>query len=529
MAHSDISTDELARLAERAQACGDLTEAERHWRDAVARAPTDARLHNGLGTARQLQGDLEGALNAYATALSFSPEFAPALSNSGAALQAPGKYGDALDLYDRAIRQNPHNLGFWRNKLSCLLLVAEAPPESVYEACRRFAANFTPPSDQRLPALSPDVLTRRKGLVRVGFVGSDFYEHSIARNLRPLFEERDGSRVSFGIYSQVARPDGVTQWFKESADWWRDIRSRSDREIAQLVRDDSVDILVLLVGRFDANRPTIAAWRAAPVQVSMFDAATSGFDDMDFWLTDGYLHPVGTTERFSETLFRLPALFCYGAFEVGTPTAGPTPARETGSVTFGCFCNPGKVTGATIVLWAAVLARMSDSTLILKYRALYGDPSTRSRLLTQFAARGIGQERIRFLAEAEGQRTHLERYRAVDIALDTYPFSGATTTYEALSMGVPVISLAGEGFVRRMSASLLAGVGLQLLVCESPPELAERAAALAADLPSLDALRRELPKRVASSALCDGKGYARSVENAFAEMLVMREKTMISS
>jgi predicted O-linked N-acetylglucosamine transferase (SPINDLY family) len=180
-------------------------------------------------------------------------------------------------------------------------------------------------------------------------------------------------------------------------------------------------------------------------------------------------------------------------------------------VTFGSFNNPAKIGPAVIALWSRVLARLPDARLVLRCADRYADPAVQARFRGLFADHGIGDDRLEIRTAGKPRHEHLADYREIDIALDSFPFTGATTTFEALSMGVPVVTLAGDGLITRMSASQLHAVGLEHLASRSPDDFVEAAVALASDLPALARLRADLRERLAGSAVCDGAGQARAL------------------
>ncbi len=238
---------------------------------------------------------------------------------------------------------------------------------------------------------------------------------------------------------------------------------------------------------------------------------------MDYWLTDGFLHPPDTQEMFTEELHRLPVFYQYPPIEEA-PTVETLPAEQAGFVTFGSFNNPAKVNDEVVRLWAEVLKSVPGSRLLFKYRNLYDQASLRDRVLERFRGQGIDPGRVEFATSPDTFAEHLGRYEEVDIALDPFPFNGATTTFQALWMGVPVVSLAGGTFISRAAGSMLHHVGLGDLAVNTPEAYVACARDLAGDLPRLKALRAGLRERMESSPLCDAPAYAQSVEAAYRDM-----------
>ena len=345
-------------------------------------------------------------------------------------------------------------------------------------------------------------------------MSSDFRYHPVGRNIVPLIGCHDRSKFEIYLYGNVLRPDSVTEWFKSTADAWRSIVGVTDQAAAEMIRHDEIDILVLLAGRFDDNRPLIAAYRAAPVQVSFHDPVTSGLKAMDYLFTDHGLSPRDTKEQFTERLVHLPTFYVHPP-SINKPDVGLLPAREKGYVTFGSFNNPSKVNEKVVALWARVLHAVPGSRLTMKYQNIFENESLRRRFLSLFLAHGIEAQRLDLVSASDTGEQHMARYAAIDIALDTFPFTGSTTTFEALWMGVPVITLLGDHMVARWSGAILKKLHLDELIANTEAEYVEIVQGLAQNLDHLESLRAGLRERVAKSPLCDEKRRARQIERAY--------------
>jgi len=240
---------------------------------------------------------------------------------------------------------------------------------------------------------------------------------------------------------------------------------------------------------------------------------TTGLEAMDYRLTDELADPAGAERYYTEKLVRLEGGFlCYGP-PAESPAVGALPARLAGRVTFGSFNNLAKVGEQTLELWGRILRRLPGSRLLLKAHGL-GSGAARQRLLGRLAAQGIGAERVELAGPERELAAHLGRYGEVDVALDTYPYHGTTTTCEALWMGVPVLTLAGRTHVSRVGVSLLTRAGLAELVAQSAGEDVEKALALAQDLGRLEGLRSSMRERLRACPLMDARAFARSIEAA---------------
>lgn len=402
------------------------------------------------------------------------------------------------------------------NYLHALLYDPELTNEELFDSYRRIIGERHPVPSAAVAGVraAPHDPTEK---LRIGYLSSDFHDHPVGHNTLALIGNHDHTKVEVFCYAHETKEDDITGRFKEGADHWRPITGLSDQEIAALIGDDGIHIMVYLGGHFDNNRPSVATLRPAPVQVSLFNGTTTALNEMDYWLTDGVLHPSNTTEQFTEELVPVPSFFVWPPPRDAPPVSTP-PADANGFITFASFNKPGKINNAVLDLWSDVLGAVPDSRLMLKYKDFLETPSLRQRILGHLKANAIAEDRITLISTDDSYQDHLACYAQADIGLDTFPFSGATTTFQALWMGVPVISLMTDRFIGRMGGALSTHAGLGDLAVDNRQAYVDQAAALAADLPRLRDLRASLRDRVANSPLCDGPGYAASVEEVFKDM-----------
>ncbi len=299
----------------------------------------------------------------------------------------------------------------------------------------------------------------------------------------------------------------MTARLRAAASRWRPILGLSDEAVADLVRQDGIDVLVDLSGHSARHRLGVFARRAAPLQASWAGyMATTGVAAMDLIVADAHEVPAGAEAHYSEGVLRLPhAWICWDP-PAEAPDPGPPPADHAGRVTFGSLNTPAKLNGTVIRLWARLLGAVPDSRLLLRYKGL-DEAGVAARLAGDFAAAGIAPDRLTIEGGAL-PAAFLATYRRIDIALDPFPFSGSITTCEALWMGVPVVTLPGETFASRHSLSILWTAGLGDLAAADADDYVRRAALLAADAGRRRDLRRELRERLAASPLCDGRRFA---------------------
>jgi predicted O-linked N-acetylglucosamine transferase (SPINDLY family) len=336
----------------------------------------------------------------------------------------------------------------------------------------------------------------------------------------PLLQHHDHQQFEIFCYSNThVAPDDITSRFRSYADQWRAIAGMNDEQVAEQIRADAIDILVDLSGHTANHRLLVFARKPAPVQVSYLGYAnTTGLTAIDFRLTDAFADPPGVTDRFnSEKLFRLSHTNWSFAEMEPSPPVESSPAIRQGHVTFGSFNNFSKVTDLMLQLWASILREVLGSHLLLKSSA-FAVASVQDRLRKSFAAQGIDASRLIFRGMEKKHSNHLAVYGEMDIALDTFPYHGTTTTCDALWMGVPVITLAGETHVSRVGLSLLSNIGLPELIASSPDQYVQLAVDLANDQDRMQTLRQTMRARMLASPLMNAPRFARDVEEAFRQM-----------
>ena len=346
--------------------------------------------------------------------------------------------------------------------------------------------------------------------LRIGFISADLTYHPVAYFLMPVVQGLAPHAEVF-LYSALpeASEDNFTARFREHAHAFRRIKVLNDEDAAHLIREDAVDVLFDLSGHTTGHRLGIFARRAAPVQVSWLGYPnTTGLDSIDFRISDDITEPASEGGAYSsERIVRLPQGFHTFRPFYGFPDVAPLPALRNGYLTLGCFNNMKKVSPRVLALWARVMKALPGVRLLLKDRTL-DFAENRERMRSLFASHGVDPRRIALSGMIENNAAHLALYSQVDIALDSFPYNGTTTTCEALYMGCPVVSLAGDRHVARVTASLLTHAGHPEWIASDEDAYVALVARLASDPAGLAAIRARLRQDMISSPLCDGAAFA---------------------
>ncbi|MBF0323864.1 MAG: tetratricopeptide repeat protein [Alphaproteobacteria bacterium] len=482
-------------------------EAEKHARRALALAPNGPVELKMLADVAVRRGRTTEGAHLLNRALAIRPDWVDALNSLASVHRLEGRPHRAVELYGRCLAIKPLESAA-RNLVLTHYYDTASTPQSLAAAVAgwvKLHAHLAP-----LPAPANDRDPDRR--LKIGYVSADLRNHPVAGNIEDVLAAHDRQTFEIFVYSLTAGADQVTQRLAGKVDHWRQAAGVSDAVLARQIRDDGIDILIILAGWTGDNRLRLAALRPAPLQVSWHDFGTSGLAGMDGWITDAVIHPPGQTgEEFGEELLRLPC-FYYEPRPESAPEVAVPPCLTGQPVTFGSFNHPVKMTDASLALWAETMQAVPGSRLLLKYRDQFGETGLKERYVERFGALGIGPERLLFRGDTQSEADHLAAYAHVDIGLDPFPFNGSTTTWQALYMGVPVVTLAGSRFVGRVGLSLLTALGLPELAATTPADFVKIAVALANDPDRLGALRAGMRARIESSALVDAPGYARALE-----------------
>jgi protein O-GlcNAc transferase len=488
-------------------------EAVASCRRAIALQPGNAQAYNNLGTALEQLARPEEAETNYRKAIALAPDMAEAYSNLGNTLQRLGRREEVLACYRKALALEPDYTDAGSNLQMGLHYGAGSSPEQSLTEARRFAAGverFAPPQHANMP--DPE---RR---LRIGYVSANFYRHPIGYFLLPSLACHDRDQFELFCYSNNPCVDDLTRQMQGAAEHWRSLMGVRDEQAAALIMADGIDILVDLSGHTERNRLPLFARKAAPVQASWLGYwATTGLSTIDYILSDRVTVPPGEERWYSEEVVRLEGgRFCYAPPDYAAEPAAQPPSVRNGTVTFGSFNNLAKVGPEVMRLWASVLASVPGSRLLVKWLSLV-EEATRARVTAMFADAGIAADRLE-LRSGTPHREMLAEYGDVDVALDTFPFSGGLTSCEALWMGVPVVTLPRQNAPSRQTLGFLQAIGKPEWAASSPEDYVRIAAALAADESHRAALRRQLRPLMAASPLCDAPLFTRRLETAYRQI-----------
>lgn len=507
-AHKNLATT----LADAGQIPDALTAA----RQAITLDPNNDDLHNTLATILELNGDLDGAAAEFETAyrLNPNPRYLGFRGNvylqQGSVAQAVDANRNATDAHAKAFGDNhPATIRAHSNYLLSLNYDPTLTPQHIFAEHQRWAEVHERPlraraHNHRAHDRSPD------RPLRIGFHAQYFGITPAVTFMESTLAAHDREQDKFICYSDVLQPDATTHRLLSLHDESRDIARKSDDEVVELIVRDNIDILVDLNGHLGGNRLPLFARKPAPIQISFLNYPnTTGLHSIDYYLTDAIVDPPDQPNFFTEQLVRLRTFCCFTP-----PPNAPAvqPRSSSDPITFGSLHMLAKLNTQVLDLWADLLREISNSRLLILRDTCKGQ--TRQRLLDQFTTRGLDPSRLDLRSDFS-ESGYLAAYHNIDIALDTFPWSGHTIACDGLWMGVPIITLPGPTHASRMVAAVLTHVGLPQFIAADAAAYITIAKQLAADRAALASLRQTLREQMRNSSLCNAGAFVLDLQSAF--------------
>lgn len=497
---------------------GEYGRARRVAEQGLRLNPQSADLHLYLGNLHLHAKAYDPAIACYEKALSIQPDYAAVLSNLGKASMEQGKVDAAVAFYRRALQFDADAIAV--EAMSCLLFArsyqAGDTPEAYLEEARRYGRMV---AAKAVPYAAWPCSRTEEGPLRVGLVSGDFLSHPVGYFLESILKHLKPGKIALVAYPTVPEEDDLTARIKPCFEAWHPLAGLSDAAAARRIHEEGIQVLVDLAGHTSHNRLPVFAWRPAPVQATWLGYfASTGVAEMDYLLSDPMSVPESERANFTENVWYLPdTRLCFtppGSRDALPP--GPLPAQRNGHLTYGCFQNVSKLNDGVLSAWGRIFRAQPQARLRIQSKQLE-DPAARDRLLKRLAAVGVPPANVR-LEGPSSREQYLAAHRDIDVMLDTFPYPGGTTTCEALWMGVPTLTLAGNTLLSRQGASLLACAGLADWVAANEADYVDKAVALTGDIDRLAALRAGLRDRVLASPLFDAARFAANLEEALLGM-----------
>jgi len=492
-------------------------EAIELYKKVIQTSPDLIEAHNNLGVIYKNTEQFELAIDRFRRVVKADPKSGFALSNLGNVLKDAGKMNKAVEMLARAVAAEPTLTSAYSNLLVSLNYLSEMDASSTFQRHLDWYKHL--PSQIRPDRFSFSRSPSEKKKLRIGYVSPDLHNHSVGYFVDSIFSHYDRDAYEVVAYYNNLRKDPIQSRFSELVDEWVWVEGLGDVALADRIYSDQIDILVDLAGHTANNRLAVFYQKPAPIQVTWLGYPnTTGLKQIDYRLSDAIADPVGISDEFhSEKVWRLDKGFlCYTPLNLDA-SISELPALGDGGITFGSFNNLVKVSDEVVSAWAEILTKVPAARLLIKSRQL-GNAMTRERLIKRFEQCGINAERLSLHAMLASREEHMSLYGQVDIALDTFPYNGTTTTCEAMWMGVPTLTLNGDRHASRVGASIMSRVGREDLVADSISDYIARAVSLSDDLNRLAEMRVNMRSVMKASSLCQPSAFCQTLEGAYRSM-----------
>lgn len=493
---------------------GESEIASRFFANAVKYKPDLAVAYLGYADVVSELGRYEEAIEAYHKALKYDKSLIKAHNNLGTVYRKKADIHSAISSYKAALKLDPTRLDIHSNLLMSMASIDAVSSEDYLVEAKRYGLQ----AKQGVTTYTdwPLLNQSENKPLNVGFVSGDLRNHPVAAFIESFIGFFDASNVTLTAFSTTPRTDDVTDRLKASFQMWHHIDHLADKEAAELIYNEKVDILIDLSGHTAGNRLSVFAWKPAPVQISWIGYfASTGLQEMDYMLPNIALSPPEYDSHYVEKQWVINSAACLKVPEFDVEVA-PLPALQNGFVTFGSLHSLAKISDAVIEAWCDILISVPSSKLFFKCKELV-DARFREQLIHKCESYGIEEDRL-ILEGASPLEEYFNAYNQVDIGLDPFPYNSGTVGYHSLWMGVPYIALKGDRILSRIGYSNLSQVGLGTLAANTREEYVKRAAKLASSIDELSSIRASLREKAVHSALFDGKKMASELELVFKEM-----------
>jgi protein O-GlcNAc transferase len=496
-------------------------------RRAVSLRKSSPEAYFALGNTLANQQLFTEAVACYRRALKLRPGYFDVRNNLASALLAMGSNKEALELYQAIVRDDPmHAIGL-QNIAFCLTFDAAFTTSEYLAIARQFGAvaakNAKPFTSWHQKPLNDRPL-------RVGLVSGDFCLHPVGSFLESVLTYFDIEKTEVHAFSNRTMLDPMQASLKSRVSQWTSIEGVPDEAAAKLIHDAELDLLIDLAGHTGAGRCALFAWRPAPVQATWLGYwASTGVAEIDYVLSDRHSVLPEHQAQFSEQVWYLAdTRLCFtppnALYEL---LPAPCPALKRGYITFGCFQSIRKLNKSVLAVWSRIHQELPSARFRLQGGG-FTDPEVNAELVKRLSDAGLPPECFS-LHGGQLNLDYLKTHREVDIILDTFPFPGGTTTCEALWMGVPTVTLAGNTMLSRQGASLLSFAGLTDWIAQTEDEYVAIALQKAGDLKHLSRLRAALRQQVFTSPLFNAPEFSRHLEDTFREMVLNKRPELMQS
>ena len=483
-----------------------LNEALLTSKKAIELDPEFADAHNNIGAILQDLGNYEGAYKYYKKAIKLKSSYSEAYYNLGILLKKLGKIEECVENFQKAVIVNQKNNRAYSNYLFNLNYLTKYDDNYYIEEAKKFGFNLKKIDDQLCIPYKYNINPKK---LTVGFVSADLRNHPVGYYLIDTLKYLKKKNIKLIAYHNSTETDDLTEKLKKHFDIWYNIEDKNDLKVINSIRENGIHILFDMSGHTKKNRLPIFVNKAAPIQVTWIGYnATTGLKEIDYIIGDQYVTPLENKNQFTENILQLPNIWsCLSkpAFEIKKENSSP--ALKNGFITFGSFNNLSKINDDVIDIWSEILKRVKDSKLFLKTKEL-DNLKMVEKIRKKFQKNGINAEKIITEGRSKKREEMLKKYNQIDIALDPFPYSGVTTSFESVWMGVPLLTKKGNNFYSRIGVSINKNLGMEDWIANNEKDYSTKILKLTSDFNQLSQTRKCLINKIDSSTLFDSSLFA---------------------
>ena len=493
---------------------GDYQKAISCFQKAIEIQPNFAQAHNNLGTAFKELEEYQKAMSCYQEAIKIEPNNADAHYNLGIVFKELGEYQKAIICNEKAINLKPDYVRAYSNMMLTSLLLEKVDPKDYLAKTKKFRLSLKPINSDLLLKYKFD---NRPEKLKIGFVSGDFQQHPVGFFLLDTLKNLKDKNLELIAYSNSQKKDSLSVKLKSHFTNWREITNQSDKKVVNQIREDGIHILFDLSGYSAKNRLPIFINKPAPIQISWAGfLASTGIPEVDYIIGDPYVTPKDNANHFAEKILCLPNIWCCFSVPEFEVKINEPPAIKNRYITFGCFNNLSKINNEVIALWSKILKAIPKSKIFLKTKQL-NDPYVKEKIMNYFKKNNINSNLL-ILEGSSPRNVLLDTYNKVDIALDPFPYSGGTTSFESTWMSTPVLTKKGTTFVSRTTGSINHNCGMSDWIASDENEYVKKAIKFSANFEQLSKINKSLRKTALESPLFNSLLFAKQLDTALWEM-----------
>jgi predicted O-linked N-acetylglucosamine transferase (SPINDLY family) len=483
-----------------------LDEALLTSKKAIELDPKFADAHNNIGAILQDLGNYEEAYKFYKKAIKLKSSYSEAYYNLGILLKKLGKIEECIENFQKAVTVNQKNNRAYSNYLFNLNYLTKYDDNYYIEEAKKFGLSLKKIDDQLCIPYKYNVNPKK---LTVGFVSADLRNHPVGYYLIDTLKYLKKKNIKLIAYHNSTETDDLTEKLKKHFDIWYNIEDKNDLKVINSIRENGIHILFDMSGHTKKNRLPIFVNKAAPIQVTWIGYnATTGLKEIDYIIGDQYVTPLENKNQFTENILQLPNIWsCLSKPSFEIKKENSSPALKNGFITFGSFNNLSKINDDIINTWSEILKRVENSKLFLKTKEL-DNLKMVENIRKKFQKNGIDAEKIITEGRSKTREEMLKKYNQIDIALDPFPYSGVTTSFESVWMGVPLYVLNGNNFYSRIGVSINKNLGMDDWIANNKKDYSTKILKLTSDFNQLSQTRKCLINKVDSSTLFDSSLFA---------------------